>query len=312
MAIKVHLDTDLGGDIDDLCALAMMLRWPDEIELTGITTVGEQDGRRAGYVRYILALEGKTDLPVAAGAEQSLGFYPYPLGLPPEQRYWPEPVTPAPGPIDDALALLKISVDQGARIIGIGPYTNLFLLEQRYPGILMEADLYLMGGHIYPVRSGFPQWGNDMDFNIQVDTRSAKAVLENANPTLIPLTLTVETALRRSYLPSLNKAGALGQLIARQAVEFAADYDNETVHGLTCSGLPVDTINFQHDSLACAVALGWSDGVEITELPLVFTKDEGWLVERVDAAKGKLTRVVTKIDAARFNQFWLDTVTGSR
>ena len=26
---KLHLDTDLGGDIDDLCALAMVLNWPD-------------------------------------------------------------------------------------------------------------------------------------------------------------------------------------------------------------------------------------------------------------------------------------------
>lgn len=25
----IHLDTDLGGDIDDLCALAMLLRWPE-------------------------------------------------------------------------------------------------------------------------------------------------------------------------------------------------------------------------------------------------------------------------------------------
>jgi purine nucleosidase len=311
MALKVHLDTDLGGDIDDLCALALLLRWPDEIELTGITTVGELDGKRAGYIRYILELEGKTDIPVAAGAEQSLGFYAYPLGLPPEQRYWPEPVTPAPGAMDHALALLKSSIDQGARIIGIGPYTNLFLLEQQYPGILKQADLYLMGGYIYPVRPGFPQWGNDMDFNIQVDTRSAKAVLENASPTIIPLTMTVETALRRAYLPALSMAGPLGQLIARQAVEFAAEYNNETVYGLTCAGLPDDTINFQHDSLACAVALGWRDGVEITDLPLVLTEEDGWLVERIDTAKGKPTRVVTKIDPARFNQFWFDTVTGS-
>ena len=28
---KIHLDTDLGGDIDDLCALAMLLKWPEEI-----------------------------------------------------------------------------------------------------------------------------------------------------------------------------------------------------------------------------------------------------------------------------------------
>ncbi|MCL4490148.1 MAG: nucleoside hydrolase [Chloroflexi bacterium] len=37
--MKIHLDTDLGGDIDDLCALAMVLRWPGA-EITGIRTDG--------------------------------------------------------------------------------------------------------------------------------------------------------------------------------------------------------------------------------------------------------------------------------
>ena len=41
---KIHLDTDLGGDIDDLCALAMLLRW-EGAELAGITTVAEANGR---------------------------------------------------------------------------------------------------------------------------------------------------------------------------------------------------------------------------------------------------------------------------
>ena len=36
----VHLDTDIGGDIDDLCALALLLRWKG-VELTGVTTVAE-------------------------------------------------------------------------------------------------------------------------------------------------------------------------------------------------------------------------------------------------------------------------------
>ena len=59
--IKVHLDTDIGGDIDDLCTLAMLLHWPD-VELTGITTVTEDRGRRAGYARYVLALAGRDDV----------------------------------------------------------------------------------------------------------------------------------------------------------------------------------------------------------------------------------------------------------
>ena len=43
---KIHLDTDIGGDIDDLCALAMLLQRPD-VDLVSVTTVAEDVGRRA-------------------------------------------------------------------------------------------------------------------------------------------------------------------------------------------------------------------------------------------------------------------------
>ena len=38
VVVRVHLDTDLGGDPDDVCALSMLLGWPD-VEVVGITTV---------------------------------------------------------------------------------------------------------------------------------------------------------------------------------------------------------------------------------------------------------------------------------
>src|SRR5437867_3144353 len=124
---KIHLDTDLGGDIDDLCALAMLLRWSNEIEFTGITTVAEANGRRAGYVRHVLGLESKKDIPVAAGADVSQGYYRYAeLGYPDEERYWSKPIAYSPNALDDALNLLKQSIEQGATIIAIGPFTNLY------------------------------------------------------------------------------------------------------------------------------------------------------------------------------------------
>jgi len=304
---KIHFDTDLGGDIDDLCALAMLLRW-DGVELTGITTVAEANGRRAGYTRYILELEGKSDIPVAAGADVSGGFYRHPEhGYPDEPRYWPEPIVPSPNHLDDALALLKQSIEQNITIIAIGPFTNLYLLDLKYPGILMQANLFLMGGYVFPIRAGFPQWGNDMDWNIQVDVRSAKYVIEHSSPTLIPLSVTVETALRRAYLNDLKNAGTLGQLIARQAEAFAMDEQNETKYGKTCDGLPEDIINFQHDPLACAIALGWDDGVEVKELSLLAEERAGWLVERIDPA-GNPARLITKVNGPRFNEFWLNKI----
>ncbi len=304
---KIHLDTDLGGDIDDLCALAMLLRWPG-VEIIGITTVGEIQGRRAGYARYVCRLEGKPEIPVAAGAENSPEFFRDSLGLPEEERYWPEPVAPSPNPPAEALSLLQKSIAAGATIVGIGPYTNLYLLDRQYPGILSQARLFLMGGYVRPPRPGYPNWGNEEDFNVQVDVRSAKHVLENSQPTLIPLSVTVETALRRASLAKLRRAGALGQLIARQAEAFALDENMAARFGETCPALPRDFINFHHDPLACGVALGWREGVEIEELPLIVEEIDGWLAERVDPG-GKPARVVTKVDGRRFSEFWVNILT---
>lgn len=307
---KIHLDTDLGGDLDDLCALALLLRWP-EVDLAGITTVGDEGGRRAGYVRYVLGLEGRGAVPVAAGADIAGGFYRQKPGLPPEARYWPEPIPTAPNPLQEALDLLRDSIEQGATLVAIGPCTNLYLLDIQHPGILKQARLFLMGGYIYPPRPGFPDWGSDMDYNLQVDVRSAKHVIENSNPTLIPLSVTVETSLRRAYLDALRVSGALGQLLASQAEAFAEDERNETRYGQTCPGLPQDTINFQHDPLACAIALGWDEGVEIEELPLILEEKDGWLTWRLHTS-GKPVRVVTKVNAPRFNEFWLHRLTNRR
>jgi len=304
--IKIHLDTDFGGDIDDLCALAMLLKWPD-VEITGITTVAEDNGRRAGYARYALALAGRSAIPIAAGADAAAGQYRSPIDFPDEGRYWPEPIPPAPTPLAEALALLKTSVEAGAIIVAIGPYTNLRLFDTAYPGLLRTARLYLMGGHVHPVRPGYLRWESDMDWNVQYDVASAIYVLERFHPTLIPLEVTAETALRRSYLPALRASGPLGALLARQAEALAGDWNNEETYGHTYTGLPDDIINFQHDPLACAVALGW-EGVTIEETRIRVGLRDGWLHEWADDT-GQPMSVVTAVDAARFNKLWLDIVT---
>ncbi len=303
---KLHLDTDIGGDIDDLCALAMVLNWPD-VELLAVTTNSDDGGKRAGCARYALRLAGRADVAVAAGADLSLGCYRFTPGLPDEAAYWPEPIPPAPTPVDQALTLLERSIEQGAIIVAVGAYTNLALLEKRSPGILRGAKLYLMGGYVFPPREGFPPWGHNMDWNVQVDAQSALRVLQRSSPTLVPLSVTVETWLRRAYLPTLREAGPLAQIIARQAEAWARDEEMEARYGQTCAGLPDDTINFQHDPLACAIALGWHDGVEIREVPMKSEIVDGWLRQSVDDS-GVPTRVVTRVDGGKFSEFWLRTV----
>lgn len=305
--MQIHLDTDLGGDIDDLCALAMLLNWRG-VELVGVTTVADHLGKRAGYTRYVLALAGQDQVPIAAGADVSLGCYRSTPELPAEERYWPEPVSPKAGPVEQALDLLEKSIQEDAIIAAVGPYTNLALLEKRSPGTLSQARLFLMGGYLFPVRSGFPTWDGKVDFNVQVDPESAYLVFESSDPMLVPLSVTVETSLRRAYLARLRQSGPLGQLIARQAEAFAEDLKYEALFGETCEGLPADTINFQHDPLACAIALGWDQGVVIEKVPVRSTIVEGWMQQKI-VPGGKMTRVVSAVDGPGFSEFWVRVVT---
>jgi purine nucleosidase len=307
---KVHLDTDIGGDIDDLCALALLLSVPD-VDLVGVTTVADDGGRRAGYARHALDLTNRGDIPVAAGADVALDRFRFRPGYPPDERYWSSPVTPAPGSLGAALDLLAAAVDGGAIVVAIGPWTNLALLEERQPGVLgfLGPDrLVLMGGHVRPAPEGFPKWdSDDGDYNVQLDGAAARHVLRSADPTLVPIEMTVQTALRRAHLPPLRRAGPLGALIVRQAEECARDWGNEERYGRTCAGLPDDTINFLHDPLACAVALGWP-GVRIETVPLALHDVDGRLHQREEPG-GKDTRVVTRVDGGAFGDWWCASLT---
>jgi purine nucleosidase len=307
----IHIDTDIAGDTDDLCALALVLAWPGA-ELAAVTTVSDDGGRRAGYARHALGLAGRADVPVAAGADVSLGCYKPTPGFPArEDAYWPEPVPPAPGPHEAALDLLEQSIGRGAVVAAIGPFTNLALLERRAPGVLRDARLCLMGGNFLAPREGFPVWDDRDDWNLQVDYASALYVYERSSPTIVPLSASAETWITHSQLPALRDSSSpLARLVARQAEAFASDERLGERYVPTCAGLPADFINFQHDPLACAVALGWDEGAEVSELPLKFEVEGGLLRQRVEEG-GRRTRVLTKIDGARFSRFWLDAVTAA-
>jgi hypothetical protein len=116
--------------------------------------------------------------------------------------------------------------------------------------------------------------------------------------------------LRHAHLDALWRSDdPLARLIAHQAEAFAVDEAMATKFGATCAGVPDDIINFQHDPLACAVALGWDEGVRVEKLTLRLDDEEGWLRLQRDAA-GRPVRVVTAVDGARFSEFWVRVVAG--
>jgi len=304
LSTRIHLDTDFGGDTDDACALAMLLGWPG-VELVGITTVADPAGRRAGYVTHLLELVGRDDIPVAAGAQLSLTTMRSAEPVTDDERHWPRGLPCRASPPGAALDLLDRSIEQGATVVGIGPWTNLALLEVVRPGSLGRVPVVVMGGWTGRPAAGLPQWGPAMDFNVQWDTRAAQIVAATARLTMVTLPVTLKTHLRAADLPRLRAAGPLGELLARQSEAHGHDHGMAGL-GRAHAGLPDDLLNFQYDPVACAVAIGWP-GAMVEDVCLQPVLDAGVLRFQPGRA-GHPTRVVVDVDAASFTESWFAAV----
>jgi purine nucleosidase len=306
--VRIHVDTDIAGDPDDVAALCYLLARPD-VELTGVTTVDDPGGIRAGYAVEVLRLAGRHDVRVAAGAEVSSATGRPSGGPPPsDERYWPAPVQPRPGPLEAAVDLLGRSVAAGAVVLGIGPATTLAAAERARPGLLAEAHVVLMGGFVAPPAAGLPQWSAADDWNVVCDVPAATEVRRAAGRlTVVPLAATAQVHLRGRELPRLRAVGPLGALMARQAASYRDDEDKA---GLAAAhdGLPDDLANFHHDPLAAAVAAGW-DAVTAERRRLRTDPDDplGRFVEVVTAG-GREVDLVTGVDGPAFGEHWLATV----
>ena len=64
--IPIILDTDIGVDVDDVWALAMMLRSP-ELDVRLITTATGDTVYAARIVARLLEIAGRTDIPIGIG-----------------------------------------------------------------------------------------------------------------------------------------------------------------------------------------------------------------------------------------------------
>jgi purine nucleosidase len=224
----------------------------------------------------------------------------------PADRYWPESARARPFPPGAALDLLASSIEQGATLVAIGPYTNLAMLELARPGSLDRTPVVVMGGWVTPPDDGLPEWGPERDWNVQWDTRAASIVAGAASDlTLATLPVTLPAQLREADLPRLIASGPLGALIAEQSRRHAADTGKGRL-GRVHSGLPEDMLNFHYDPIAAATAVGWP-GVRVERMGLRTVLDDGVLRFQPDPA-GRLTGVVVGVDGAAFTLAWLAAV----
>jgi purine nucleosidase len=192
--IPVVLDTDIGGDIDDAFALALVLSSP-ELDLRAVTTVSGDTRARARIAAKMLWESGRRDVRVAAGepgAKMDIS-----------QAAWAEGFASPSLLNKNAVDLMKKEIDRGRGetvLVAIGPLTNIAALLKKYPESKSKVKrIVLMGGSI--AHGYYPNSGPTAESNIASDAPAAQAVFESGIPILMtPLDVTAGLQIQGNQL----------------------------------------------------------------------------------------------------------------
>jgi purine nucleosidase len=204
----VLLDTDLGSDVDDAIALALLLACP-ELRLVAVTTVAADVRGRAWAAARLLQLAGVSGVDVCAGARDALvrkGRFVWreieTAGYPPG----PEPQLSAEPAAERIVRAARET--PGLELVAIGPLTNLahaLVLDPALPRRV--ARLHVMGGHIRRVAIGAKVCEPGIDYNLCSDPEASAMVLGAGFATrLVTADVTLETWLRERDLARLAEA----------------------------------------------------------------------------------------------------------
>jgi len=257
--IPVILDTDIGDDIDDTWALAMLLGMP-ELDLKLIVTDYGNTPERTRLVAKILQRLGRTDIPIGTGiktGDESLA----------QQRWVGDfDLAAYPGKVhtDGVAALIDAIHAQPdvITLITIGPVPNIKEALRRDPRIATKARIVCTGGRIY---KGFEDGGRPAaDWNVRADAPAWQAMV--AAPwtiTTAPLDASEELVLRgESYAAVAESQHPLARLVIENY--------NLWAHR---SGHPRDASSILYDT--AAVYLAQSEEYARIETRQLIVNDQG-------------------------------------
>ncbi len=259
----VLVDCDTG--IDDAMALLYLLAC-DHLEIVAITSVfGNNTAARCAHnTLRVLTLAGRTDIPVAVGAEAPL------VG---EVTYLATHVHGTDGlgdaglPDDVAAEITRLTAVEmisaaarrypGAlRILALGPLTNLAnALHSDVQLAELVADVVIMGGAADAPGNQTPA----AEANIVHDPEAAAVVLGSGwATTLVPLDVTMTEIVTEQHVAQLVAAGTPIATFVAAISQFYFDHYGTSTYGRRCSPC--------HDAVAAAVLAG---DVQPTLFPLI-------------------------------------------
>ena len=295
------IDTDPG--IDDALAILLALASP-EVELALVTTVhgNVELPQTTDNALRVLHLAGRSDVPVAAGAAESL-VHPQPeraghvhgtagLGgvvLPAS----PASVDPRPAVV--AMAELLMTSPEPVTVAAVGPLTNLALLLRVFPAAAARIGrLVIMGGSA--ARNGNVTAA--AEFNVWADAEAAQAVLTSTLPTvLVGLDVTLPTVLDEEDIARFA-AGPIGAQAAAIVQQYLAHA--RATYGTT--GVVV------HDALAVAEAIapgtvGTVRRDVVVDTGLGFGRGQTLVDRRAVSSAPTAVEVAERVDSAAAVEF---------
>lgn len=314
---RVLLDTDIGTDVDDALALALLIARPD-VDLVGVTTCHGHAPLRAAVARSLLDVSDKRHVPVVAGRSVPLrrssvdGFH--------WNEMWghegagvlsdAERLVPDDEPTREDAARFILDAAEAARdplaVLTVGPVTNLALALQMEPGLAGAlGPVTIMGGI---VERHMVAWPASFETNLNSDPLAAAIVLGSAlEITLVPLEVTLQVYLDRADRDRLaREGGPVSQKLIRLIDEmhepflgFAEKYGLDGSH--------FDERTYLHDPLAVHVALG-GDHATLREASIA-VEYEGQILRTVDHPERRPNmRVCSAADGPAFVADWVEDV----
>lgn len=283
--MKVLLDTDIGGDIDDAWALAFILSHP-AFEPVGITITDGNTPARARIACKILWKTGRNNIPVAVGRKTANKFT--------YQFAWAEDFNKLEPIRQSAAEFIVQTVKRfpgQVTLVAVGPLENLADALRLEPKLGRYVKrVVLMSGCIYGRAGGLPPIA---EWNVVSSVKDSQLVYSAGLPlTIVPLDSTTHVRLSQA------------ERVRVRDYNSPLTFSLEALYRLWMQQPGQQMI--LHDQLAVAETArpGAFFGKKVT-LPLV-VDDKGFT--RIDRANGKPVTVCLEPKRDQFMEYYINTL----
>ncbi|MBW4041159.1 MAG: nucleoside hydrolase [Acidobacteria bacterium] len=216
MPLPILLDTDLGSDVDDELALALLWGSP-EVDLRGVCTTYGDVGLRASIVLRMAELTGRAVVVQPGQSRPLSGEDVWWAGIEGAAYGALAPFPTRDGGSPSAGVRLLLEQAAGAELLAIGPLTS---VAAALDAGLDVAGITIMGG----------DWRDPTvaEHNLASDHVAAKRVLESgARITVVGLDVTRQVRFGEPEIARFAARGELGRILAAEIRAWMARWDED-------------------------------------------------------------------------------------